>query len=381
MSLSTSSSEGLIGVMPEAVRRVLQSASHLGALNIDAVLTSLAIFVMAVVVACAAWKLRYRWRLPVYVLCGLCAMHIVLWKNPLSWLIYYKTLDQEEIGFRQVTVIASQLLEYLAPANDEVKYLAIGSSQTGAVFGEYARREKDLYKVQFAGMGPFEYILHRDLIERIRPQYVLLYLSEFDLARPINYDALRYAPWQGTHLNSFRKLVTRHDPSDEALQGLKDMAVAQVVPSYKFSFVYKGYLTKLRGPEPRSQPSDSDAQAQRLANQARGIAGLQARHVPGSIAALEQFVRYCDKIGVKVVVVQGQFHPGRVSEHTSSLRQIAIAELAKLTRSHANARFLSLAALPALSESDYRDHYHVSDASGLRLATSIVEYIRKNLDR
>ena len=383
MNSSIFNSELITELLPNAIQKSLDDYSHLGILNTDLIVAPFFMVALAVVLMVYIKKKRWHFRLPVYLFLCIVIGRLLLWNNPVAWYVYYKTLDWKDVGSRQVTVMADQVSRYFSPS-DKLKYLAVGSSQTGAVYSKYAKKNEHLYKVQFSGMGPVEYFLHRGMVDRLEPEYVLLYLSEFDLGRKPNYSTFRYAPFQGTELYNYGNLILSYDDSDSAYTALKEIVLGNIFSEYRFSFIYKGYLKKLLdynnafASARNSERTDTDNELK--PNQARSLNHLSSEYIGLSLAAIKYFLRYCHEYNTKVIIVEGQYHPDAYSENNNKLNEISTAGLRKISQEHANTFFIPKEALPPLSVDDYRDIYHVSDKRGEQHATNILTYIKNNIE-
>lgn len=368
--------------MPAFMQKSLSGYSHLGRLDLVAALAPLLILLLLLGISLWIRKRQWRHRLPAYAILGIVAGRILLWGNPGSWYVYYTTLGHEDIGFRQGTVMADRVSRYFEPSSS-LKYLAIGSSQTGAVYSRYAKENEALYKVQFSGMGPVEYYLYRDIVDWLEPEYVLLYLSEFDLARPLNYDTFRYVPQQGFSLLDYRQMILSYDKSEAAGNAIKEIVLGNFSPEYRYSFIYKGYLKKALGYNSvysaNIEPATPSREAEIEANQARGLRKLSEDHIPLSLAGLDRFIDYCNERGTKVVIVEGQYKPNALTPKNRRLRALSKARLVDLAKRYPRAFYLPSDRLPVLQETDYSDYNHVFLDVGKQYAGQIIRYIEENL--
>ena len=95
-------------------------------------------------------KFRPKWKNFVYLPLLFLTIRVLFLQNPLSW-SFYRRLTVDDVGWRQKDEIHSKFEHYLSPK--PVEYLAVGSSQTGAVYEPYAKQHDHLRVLSFAGMG------------------------------------------------------------------------------------------------------------------------------------------------------------------------------------------------------------------------------------
>ena len=139
---------------------------------------------------------RTRFLLTLFVL--VTASRLCLFGNPFAWAIYSKFLRVDDVDYRPSDVIRIEERKYQfgLPQNHS-KYLAVGSSQIGCIFVNATARAAGIRNFSLAGMGPLDFVLYSDYICDCSPEYVILYLSEFDLCRAPQVTLLKTGPSQG----------------------------------------------------------------------------------------------------------------------------------------------------------------------------------------
>ena len=354
------------------IEELISRTSHLGELRYLGISFSLGLLVLMVFLFIKINKSDLRLRHVLLALIGLGIFRMILFYNPIAWFFYYTSLGWEEVGFRQSNVITHQLRTFFEPPKN-IKYMAIGSSQTGSIYSQYAKTNKDFYKLEFAGMGPADYLLYRDFILDVDPQYLLLHLSEFDLAREPSYDTLRYAPFQGLNLLDYFDILMTSDDYQSAKQTRREMLLSSVFPEYKYSFIFKGLLKKVVGDHigefrPISQ-SLTKNQFAALEN------AFSEAPIDLSMRFLEAFFSFCIENKITVVVTEGQYHPDSYSPKNMYLNAIVRERLLDYAKTYPKFIYLNREQLPQFDAKNFNDAYHVNSEAGAEYTRRVIEII------
>jgi hypothetical protein len=299
----------------------------------------------------------------------------ILFINPAAWLLYYKTLTGADVGFRQSSVIAFELREYFKP-KEKIKYLAFGSSQTGAIWGETARYRDDLFKVELAGVNPVEYYLYRKAISRLRPEVVFLQLSLFDMGRKLPYETLRYAP-NGPENFMYLASLYLLDTNEDLNNALKEYLVSNFFLEYKFSFLFRGYLNNyLNNPESimtQRKQFISQSKEEKTLNQVEALKSqFSLENLYIYLFAIERFINYCADQGIKVVIAQGQFNPLAYSNENLEMEAVIKESLIRVSEKYKNAKYLKVEDVLQFTASDYNDGYHVNAEVGKKYVDKLL---------
>jgi hypothetical protein len=220
-----------------------------------------------------------------------------------------------------------------------------------------------------------EYHLYRSEISRFHPEYVLLYLSEFDVARRPAYSAFRYAPSPRPDFLAYRRLVLGHDPSPEAKRAFAELLGASLFPEYRYSFVHDGLLD--RWLNPRAAFGGEAGRARARARPAPGFR-LSPEAVPLSLASLKWFLNWCIDSGLKVVIVEGHYAPSAMTPENRALNGLVTHALRSLADPSRGVYFLPRDVTRPLTNADFDDAAHVKDRVGYEIAAAVVARIRSN---
>src|SRR5664279_3700261 len=141
------------------------------------------------------WKRRTRTPTAVQFLLIVVTARYLLFATPLSWFAYYATIGTAFIDSRERDIVAAKVKTFLAPAPDQ-QFLAVGSSQTRAIYTAYSKKNPVRGYYVLAGMQPLDYVNEYGEILKSRPKVILLYISEFDLGRPLDLSTCRLSDLQ-----------------------------------------------------------------------------------------------------------------------------------------------------------------------------------------
>lgn len=372
-------SDFLQALVPARVMDSLSTYVYLGSLNLDRMLLPFLLMGLLLLLAVLAGRKKWQFRSVIYFFGGIIFLRLMLFGNPVAWYLHSKLLGWNDVGFRQVNVIDNELRHYFDPP-EEVRFLAIGSSQTGALYGDYAKNNSDLYKVELSGLGPTEYYLYRDIVGKVKPEHVLLYLSEFDIARNPSYDTYRYAPRQWWSLASYTLSLRNNEQSEEMQAGLKELWIAQLFPEFKYSFIFKGYLRKWLGLnqtfERDAENFNTQSKNDKTQSQVSSLKDIfDANAIENSMAALNYFLEYCKSQGLQVAIIEGSYHPDAYNQKNLTLNSLVNEKMVQISESYENIEFISHDKISMLLAEDFVDGYHLTAVAADRVTHEIIKYI------
>lgn len=323
-------------------------------------------------------RFRSPWRGPACLVIFILAMRLVLFDNSFSWGFYSWAVDKE-VGWRQGGVIKQEARKYHSYPHP-VKYLVVGSSQTDAVYRSYAADHDEMVMFSLAGMGPMDFYLYREYIASFRPETILLFISEFDLARQPPWDAVKLGPAQGLDfLDLYAKVSPMIDVWPAAEGFLKEFGAGELFPEYKYGFVFRAFvdrflkkskalkLTNVHDIEMGENREDRIAQLSKM-----DPAGLDF-----GFSFLADFAKYCDAQGLEVVIVEGQYNPLAYSAHNLELNRRVKAQLSGLADRLEHCRFIPRTELMNFTPDDFHDASHVLLPKGREFSRRLVQYLEK----
>jgi hypothetical protein len=331
--------------------------------------------VAIVLLAAAAWfgwRLRRPWRHVIALMVVVLTVRLILLQNPIAWRFYARKLDPDVIGWRQYDLVVRERDDYLAAAA-RVRYLAVGSSQTGLIYGGYAESHPELELFVVAAMQPLDFVLYRDYIARYRPERVVLYLSDFDIARRPPPEAIVLSPRQGLRLFDVWARLRRLPASTEYTVPLAEMLVGEVFPEFKYGFVFRNLADKglrrvadHRLRVDRRPPVISEGAIRRLRET------ISAEYITFNMDSLRDFLRFVTSRGIGVVIVEGEYNPLVSTEETLRVGGIVSRALDGVAGQIPNVRYVRSAAIMELTRDDYSDLTHVKPEVGYEFTRRVV---------
>lgn len=331
-----------------------------------------------------AWFISRRldpvWRIGVHLVIIILIFRIIAFENPVAWYIYSNTLDPEVIGWRQSSVLYDEFVQF--KSHEETKYLAVGSSQTEAIYNIHSYNNPEFHVKSLAALGPLDMYLYRNNILQYDPEVVLLYLSEFDMAREPEWNASKIAPSQGLAFPLIYRDFNKWFSGSEFRLAMKEMIAGELLPEYKYSFIFKGYIDQLFNkasvfPVEGNMMSDEERQEYQFS---RLASALSEDNLEVNFNYLEKFLNHLDHHGISVIIIEGQYHPKAYTPRNLQVREIVRQRFIEMDYSYAHTRFIPEDEVLQFAASDYKDAYHVHHESGVKFSQLIVE-ILNNTDR
>lgn len=311
---------------------------------------------------------------------GLLLVRLLLLGNPWAWQFYLEKLDPGVIGWRQYDLVEIERERFSEPGAG-LRYLAVGSSQTGAVYDRYAEAHGDFDTFVVAAMMPMDFVLYADDIVRRQPETVLLYLSDFDVAKSPSPEAAVLSPRQGANLFGVMSLL-RSSP-DAGMRGvIAELAVGEVLPEFRFRFIFRGLLDKqfrrvalrLGRREARQKvPSTEPERIGWLRD------SLHPEDVPFNLACLQEFLDIMDRNGIRTVMVEGHYHPVVVNRELAAMNGRVRQELMRLAATRPAVAFIPRMDLHGLGADDYADLTHVKPEAGEEFTRQLLDLLEQPL--
>ena len=254
----------------------------------------------------------------------------------------------------------------------------MGSSQTLVVYTPYSEKHKDLSVLHLSSMAPLDFYLYRKYIVSKNPNYVLLYLSEFDLAREPRLEAAKIAPQQGIDLLKILPMIFEISKQAHSEVAFKEMIAGEFFPEYKYSFVFRGFSDKIMKKNAAlhreslllSLHPDTEELKEHIQSL---VESMDERWIKYNVYFLREFLAYCRSKSLKVVIVDGQYNPLAYTEKNLRLNQIVHNELENLTKQFDNVTFLPRSQVMEFTQDDYSDATHVKPQAAYRFVESLIK--------
>lgn len=325
-------------------------------------------------------KYRPRWKNFGYAVLLVFCLRLFLFDQYVSWGYYLDHLTVDDIGWRQMNVLEYEKNKFSKKENP-IKFFAVGSSQTHAVYAPYSEKNKELEVFYMSAMAPLDLYLYRKYIVSHQAKYLLLYLSEFDLAKVPRLEAAKLAPNQGFDLLKIFPLLSEISKKKHSEIDLREMVVGEFFPEYKYSFIFRGFSEKLmrknkalhiesllKALEPDSEQTKRDSVDM--------LEEWDESWIKYNKYFLTQFLSYCRNKFLKVIIIEGQYHPWAYTEKSMYLNQITRRELESVANTFDNVVFLPRSNVIRFTEQDYSDATHVKAGP----ANDFVKDVLKKID-
>lgn len=336
-----------------------------------AILSTLAL--AAILVYCLRRRLHPSMRRLFLGVLTILALRILVFGNPLLWKAFSRELTAEDVGWRQRDVLRIEADKYrLRLEQEPVAVLAVGSSQTQALYGGETARRLGISLFSAAGLAPLDFWLYRDQIAALRPRIILLYLSEFDLARKPSLDTLVLGPPQGASWMTLLGWLRPQLSDGDSWAVVATSAAAEGVPEYRCSFAFKGLLDKWTGYRAATVGANPSLQRTRNEQLTSLERNLGPQGMDEQCAILRGFLEYMEnKTNAHVVIVQGQFRPDAYNETRWSLRREADCRLQQLAASFPHVDYWRNVPALTFRDSEFLDVYHVRPEAGARFTREV----------
>jgi lysophospholipase L1-like esterase len=321
-------------------------------------------------------KVAGAWRTTLSVLGLLMLLRILMFENPVVWHAYARYLEPQRVGWRQYDVIRRERDSFLRPAPG-VQYLAVGSSQTGRIYGRLADRREDLQTYIVAGMTPLDLYTYRHDILGRGTETILLYLSELEVCRATPEGAISTAPRQGGGVADLISIARAHPGMTGGTASLVELLVGELSPESKYGFVLRGVVDELiwratrRWMEPRA-PGERPSRDQQIAWLRES---MDAGPMEFNLLLLEKAFRSFTDADARVVVVEGRYHPDVSDARIESLAATARGELLQLIRESDGVEYIPSDAVVELDAESFADLTHVDYDFGEYFAGNVLRII------
>jgi hypothetical protein len=320
----------------------------------------LAKLALAAVLLIAAQRLG-RWKFLAFALAFVLCLRIVLFDQPASWKFYADHINGLDIGWRPQDALYVEYYKFFRPVPK--KFLAVGSSQSYMIYMDYSKKHSDVTLFNLAGMTPIDMYLYRGYIAARKPKYVLLYLSEFDLAREPELEKAKIAPSQGLRFLDIYPMLRRIADEADKHAALRQMIAGEFFPEIKYNFIFKGLAHKSSA-EFKETVLGGRELDENINDWSRRI---DSRWIKYQEDFLKRFLAYCRGRSVKVVIVEGQYNPRAYTPKTLAAQKTVRKDLKEMAEEF-DAILLPLSKVTPLGPADYSDAVHPKPEAGYHFA-------------
>jgi hypothetical protein len=329
------------------------------------------------IVAIRAFKKGPRLlRTGLYIVLFLATVEFSIFRNPHFIKQCWLHFTSDQIGWKQRDSLRLEL--FSRERSWKVPYLAVGSSQAWAVFGQASTDRKDIQVFHSAGLTPVEMNWYRDTICRHCGDTIILYLSELDLARAPSVESFKLSP-RATNSEFARLSQLLLDHKVASYSDIADLYISNQISIYREQFLAKGILCKaaekIGGPDATRDRAQAGNSGSDFNDQISEIATIDDTWFGTNLESLGEFFTWCDSHDCKVVVAQGEYYPSAMAI-LGKLRERARQSLTELCARHANARYLGTEEVPGFSGQQYADATHVKMNEGAKFVDRLIAHLR-----
>lgn len=309
--------------------------------------------------------------------------------NPFAWRFYKDTLHAPTaVEWRERSVISLKRALYCR-SKAPVDFLALGTSQTSKIFGSIYRSVDPRVRVfALAGMGPLDFNLYEEEIFLENPRHIILYLTNYDLAKEPTFEASKLGPSPSYGLFiDIIKTVRIYYPNEwkRILPELHDMLVGKYFPEYKYAFLFRGLLNRYAGKveylnakSSTEQSPDENAIQDEFERRCSLIRDEQdKRNIDFQLHYLNKFLESCDSKNIPVTILEGQYHPHVDTKRTLEIKRETARRVIKLASGFSNVTYFPASDLPSFSAGNYieGDVVHVTPEAGVWYAKQVLSII------
>ena len=308
------------------------------------------------------------------------ALRLVLLGNPWIWQLYTQKLAFADVGWRQYSVISRVRDSYLQDSR-QPHYLAVGSSQTGILYADYAKQHADFRIFELAGMTPLDLMMFRRQIAEHRPEVILLYLSDFDIARQIPPESISMAPRQGLGLLQLWSWYDVLSSGNTYGRAVAELLAGEIFPEFKYGFIFRGISDKAMrrvarrlGIQAAPQPSVRTPLDKRVSLLRSTIS---TEYIDSGMLLLRAFLEFTATMDTRVVIVEGQYHPAVFDDATLHANREVAGRLSALAEAFDHVRYIPRSMTGEFAAEDYTDLTHVRPQAGYAFASRLVDLLEQ----
>lgn len=321
------------------------------------------------------------------------AVRILLFGNRAIWDFYHKQ-TKNILRERQLRLIKYQEQKYNKQSFPKKRYLVIGSSQINRIFRNDGLQIYDTELLSLPGLMPWEYVFFQQNIRRIKPDYIIIYVSEFDIARDIKIEKLMVTPkhWPSA-INLIQRMYQHNSMCNNCIENVGRVIMSYIFPEYKFNFIFSALLKKFIGYRDKNDQNEirKDIKQKPLAQRAKSPKELLARklqrrpkffenrlnrkEIGVNIVLLEDFIQFCIKENITVIMLDGAYNPMIYSDRLRKMNKRVRAKICKIAEKYTHTTFVSGHKLYQFQIEEYMDATHVTEDAGNRYVKELFEYL------
>ena len=316
-------------------------------------------------------------RMGLYIILSIGIIEFAIFRNPVCLHFFWHRMSVTQMGWKQRDSIRLDLTQ-----REEAwkkRYIAVGSSQAHATFNRASIDNKELGIVHTAGMTPVEIWWYRDIIKKHCDDTVILYLSEMDLIRSLRTSSFLISPQRDqSDLTELSRLFMEKQTADHS--EIAELWISNYFATYRYSFLANGLIKKtaetIGGKNAILEPDETVWDNDAVGFLIKRTKKTGDDWITTNTKALDQFLAWSNTNDLKVVILQGQYHP-KAQHQLRDLRNQAAELLKSISEKYENTVFVSQDEIEPFAAEDFTDPTHVSAEAGEKFTKRFLNYLDK----
>jgi len=298
-------------------------------------------------------------------------IRLVLFDNPRILYFYLQAIDNAHLGMRQGGMLIEEARKYRHDIHQApLANLAVGSSQVGAIFNYWgADAPEPLAVYSLAGMKALDFVLNAERIAAYNPRRILLYLSAFDMTGSPELFSLPLAPPRATQIWSvYSRLRASGLTEEEISPNLHAYIVSQLLPEYRYGFIYRALLRQWFGGAPRPV-APSQQRLPEISNY------FDPQWLEYNFLFFHDFMDFCRARGIEVLIVEGQINPSARTPKIDALNDTVRTRLLSYLPEYPKIRYVPAADVYEFVADEYHDTTHVLPDAARKYTARLAAYL------
>lgn len=242
------------------------------------------------------------------------------------------------------------------------RFLAVGDSLVGAMFGSAPFSPGSGQVLTFGGMQTVDLFLNREYITELDPDYIILGLSEFSLSQYIRLEAIKHSPRLSFEdlLTLLRVLYPTRRFYRHRVPELVEAFLSLVFQEYRHQPQMKAIVHTAAGN--RSAPLTMSAGPDPLPGKDFRIRldFSMKRIIRSNLEFLDLFLDEVRRRNIRVIIVEPSIHPDRQNREDEKMIRFCRRQLEKRARTDSGILFISRPELPEMKEIFFGDRLHLN---------------------
>lgn len=307
-------------------------------------------------------------------------IRLALFDNPLAWRGYKRVFPSDNLSYLTAKRALDRFrnLELLPRRLD---YLIVGSSLPLTALGAFKELIPNSEYLHVYGMRVMEYVFCEKEVESFNPSRVLLYATIYDLghvAGPEKYQAFySLGDLKSWFFNAQSKRLPR-EARPELYLG--KILAGCLFPEYRYSSFFREAVERFLGRPAQSMVRGKKTEEVlkiRIDRQIGNVRSLSGASVDINLFFLEEFLRFCGKKKIDVVILEGHISPLVETPPIRELHSVTMRKLSQMSLRYAHVRWVPASELVRLEDEDFSDMIHAKPEASVKYSQSVLAYLNR----